>query len=654
MLRDLLRRLLPLDPAHARPVREAEIEAADRLIAEGRSAEDARDLGQACQRYREAVALAPRYPAAHLNLGVGLEAAGDDDSALRSYETVLAIDPGNAYASFNLGKLHYRKRMFSQAERFLHAALERKPEFPEAHVVLSNIHDARGEYEKAASALQTALRQRPDYAGAWFNYATTLVRLDRYGEAEDAARSAIRFDPGFFAAYVFLGDLLRTDARLEEAVEMFSRARTLAGGGLACAQAELHALNYFDGITPEALFERHREVGKQIEVDYPARFSPFGNERDPERRLRIGYVSRDFFRHPVSWFLVPVLERHDRSRFQVHCYATSARSDDVTAQVRSLADRWLDASKMSYSELADSIQRDGVDILVDLLGHAGSSDLCVFAQQPAPVQVTWLGYLNTTGLTRMHYRLCDAVSDPPGVAERLHTETLVRMPHSQWCYRPYREMEFSKEHATEPPCVRNGFVTFGSFNHRLKLSPSVLALWAQILVRRPDAHLVIMGVPAGPAQERLLGQFTQHGIAAARIRLVAPLPMNDYFPWFDQVDLALDSTPYSGGTTTCDTLWMGVPVVTLAGRRSVSRSAASMLTTMGLADWIAQTPEDYVRLALKFAGDQALLAELRASLRRRMRESPLMDELRFTRDLEALYRTMWRDWCGASGSSAVA
>src|SRR6185503_7445274 len=188
MLRDLLRRLLPLDPAHARPVRAAEIVAADRLIAEARSAEDARDLGQACQRYREAVALAPRYPAAHLNLGVGLEAAGDDDSALRSYETVLAIDPGNAYASFNLGKLHYRKRMFSQAERFLHAALERKPEFPEAHVVLSNIHDARGEYEKAASALQTALRQRPDYAGAWFNYATTLVRLDRYGEAEDAAR----------------------------------------------------------------------------------------------------------------------------------------------------------------------------------------------------------------------------------------------------------------------------------------------------------------------------------------------------------------------------------------------------------------------------------------------------------------------------------
>jgi predicted O-linked N-acetylglucosamine transferase (SPINDLY family) len=648
MLRDLLRRLLPFGATQARSADDNAIEASNQLIAEGRRAEDEGNLVQACERYREAVTRAPTHPQAHLNLGIGLESAGDTEGAQACYERVLAIEPGNPYASYNLGKLHYRQRAFPAAERHLHAALERKPEFPEAHVVLSNIHDARGEYDKAASALETALRQRPDYAGAWYNYATTLVRLDRLGESEDAARSAIRFDPEMFSAYLFLGDLLRTDARLEEAVEMFRRARTLTGGGLACEQAELHALNYFDGISAEALFERHREVGKQIEIAHPARFAPFGNARDPDRRLRVGYVSRDFYRHPVSWFLVPVLERHDRSRFEIYCYSTGSRSDDVTAQVRSLADRWLDAAKMPYAELSDSIHRDGVDILVDLLGHAGSSDLAVFAQQPAPVQVTWLGYLNTTGLTRMQYRLCDAVSDPPGVAERLHTETLVRMPHSQWCYRPYREMELSKEHAMEPPCVRNGFVTFGSFNHRLKLSPTVLALWAQILIRLPDAKLVIMGVPEGPAQVRLRREFTQHGIAAARIRLVAPLSMNDYFPWFDKVDLALDSTPYSGGTTTGDTLWMGVPVVTLAGERSVSRSAASMLTTVGLADWIAYTPEDYVRLAVKFAGDRTLLAGLRASLRKRMRESPLMDEIGFTRDLEAAYRTLWHRWCETS------
>jgi len=652
MLRKLLKRLIPFDSGPARAEGPA-IAAADRLIAEGREAENRGRVQEACERYRKAVALAPQYPAAHLNLGVGLEAGGDTDGALKCYEAVLAIDPGNAYASYNLGKLLFVKRVFPQAERHIRAALERKPEFPEAHVVLSNLHDARGEYEQAAASLEIALRQRPEYPGAWYNYATTLIKLDRIADAEAAARSAIRFDPGYFSAYTLLGDLLRTDARLGEAVETFRQARALAGGGLACEQAELHALNYFDGISDEALFERHRQVGEHIESAHPARFAPCANSRDPERRLRIGYLSRDFYRHPVAWFMVPVLERHDRSRFEVCCYMTGARADDVTAQVRSLANRWLDAAKLSHSELADAIHRDGIDILVDLLGHAGSSDLAVFAQQPAPVQVTWLGYLNTTGLTRMQYRLCDAISDPPGAADRLHTETLVRLPHSQWCYRPYREMELSREHAMEPPCRRNGFITFGSFNHRIKLSPTVLALWARILVQQPDSCLVILGVPNGPPQDRLLGNFTQEGIAASRIKVVPPLPMNDYFPWFDQVDLALDATPYSGGTTTCDTLWMGVPVVTLAGSRSVSRSAASILTTVGLADWIAQTPDEYVRLALKFARDQAVLGELRASLRRRMRESPLMDEPGFARDLESAYRGMWRRWCRTPHASSV-
>ena len=649
MLRKLFKRFLsdsaPADPA---------IQAADRSIAEGRAAEDAGNFTEACDRYREAVALAPQHAAAHLNLGVGLEAASDTDGALKCYEAVLRIDPGNAYANYNLGKLHFVRRAFPQSERYLRAALERKPEFPEAYVVLSNVHDALGEYAQAGAVLETALRQRPDYAGAWYNYATVLVKLDRQAEAEDAARRAIQFAPNFFAGYAFLGDLMRSEARLEEAVEMFGRARTLAGGGLACEQAQLHALNYFDGISAEALFERHVQVGRRIESEYPVRFTSFTNPKDPERRLRIGYVSKDFYRHPVSWFLAPVLERRDRSRFEAYCYSTGSRSDDVTAQVRSLTDRWLDGTRMSHAELADAIHRDGVDILVDLLGHAGSSDLAVFAQQPAPVQMTWLGYLNTTGMTRMQYRLSDAVSDPPNIADRLHTESLVRMPRSQWCYRPYREMELSKEHAKEPPCVRNGYITFGSFNHGLKLSPTVLALWAQILLRLPDAQLVIMGVPDGAAQDRLRGAFTQHGIAAGRIRIVGPLPMNDYVPWFDKVDLALDSTPYSGGTTTCDTLWMGVPVVALAGQRSVSRSAASLLTTVGLADWITHTPEDYVDRAVKFAGDRALLAGLRASLRQRMRESPLMDEVGFTRDLEAAYRTLWRRWCEASGTGAVA
>jgi len=558
------------------------------------------------------------------------------------------------YASYNLGKLHFLRGEHPQAEQHLRAALERKPEFPEAHVVLASVQDARGDYQAAAASLETALHQRPQYAGAWQNYATALVKLDRMADAESAARHAVSCDPEFLAAYLFLGDLLRTDGRLDEAVQMFQRARALPGGGIACEQAELHVLNHSDSISDEALFERHREVGHRLEILHPPRFATFDNVPDPQRRLRIGYVSRDFVRHPVGWFMAPVLERHDRSLFEVHCYATSARADDVTTQLRSAADGWLDASRMSHAEIADSIHRDRIDILVDLQGHAATSDLAVFAQQAAPVQVSWLGYLNTTGLTRIQYRICDAITDPPGAADRLHTEALVRLPQGQWCYRPYRAGEFSKTHAVEPPCRRNRCITFGSFNHLLKLSATAIGLWARILQLLQDSRLIVMGVPAGPAQDRLCDAFTQLGISASRIRMVPPVPMEEYFPWFNEVDLALDSTPYSGGTTTCDTLWMGVPVVTLAGSRSASRSAASLLSSLGLTEWIAGTGDDYVALALKFARHEALLTGLRATLRDRMRVSPLMDERRFARALEDAYRGMWRTWCAEQQRHRVA
>ena len=252
MLRGLFRRLAGSDRGRA-----PELEAAERLIAEARKAEGERRLQEACVLYREAVAAAPRYAAAHLNLGVGLEAAGDADGAAESYRTVLALEPDNAYAHYNLGKLWFLRRDFPAAERHLRTALKLKPDFADAYVVLSNLNDARGDFSEAASLLELALRHRPDYAGAWYNYATALVKLDRMADAEDAARKTIHFDPGFFRGYIFLGDLLRNDARLEEAVEVFGRARSLEGGGLACEQAELHALNYFDGISDEALFERH-------------------------------------------------------------------------------------------------------------------------------------------------------------------------------------------------------------------------------------------------------------------------------------------------------------------------------------------------------------------------------------------------------------
>ena len=619
-------------------------EAADRLIAAGNRAEDEGRLPEACARYREAVAAAPDYAKSHLNLGIGLEALGRREDAERSYRDALAIDAADPYAHYNLGKLLFVRGELEEAGRHLRDAIAGRPDLAEAHVVQSNLFDAQQRYDAAAAALESALKLRPDYARAWHNYALALTKLDRLAEAEAAARKALQLDPGYLPTYSFLGDLLRTDGRHEEAASVFAAAHACASGGIEWEQAELHVLNHSDRIDDQSLFARHRDVGARIERAHPARFAPFANALDPGRRLRIGYASRDFSQHPVGWFMMPVLQRHDRAQFEVYCYSTGTRSDAITARARSLADHWRDAANAPASDLADAVHRDGIDILVDLLGHCLNSNLAAFAQQPAPVQVSWLGYLNTTGLTRIQYRLTDAVCDPPGVADRMHTETLVRLPRCQWCYRPIMPMQ----HRAELPLQRNGHVTFGSFNHLLKLSASVRALWARILAQLPDSRLTVLGVPDGPSKERLLADFKAAGIAPARITTVPPLPLNDYFRWFDEVDLALDATPYSGGTTTCDTLWMGVPVVTLAGSRSASHSASSILSAIGLEGWIARTADEYVGLALSFGRDPAALGAMRASLRERMRASPVMDEPAFVRDLEDAYRQIWRDWCGGA------
>jgi protein O-GlcNAc transferase len=671
-VRRLLNRLLPTGRTF---LAGSEKDAADRLIAEGNEAEKEGRLPEACRLYRQAVHAAPGYPKAHLNLGIGLEAARDTDAAIAAYEAALSIDSRDAPSNYNLARLLCARGDLTRAESLLRCALETKPEFPEALVVLSNVHDSQGNLAAAEAAIRKALGQRPEYAGAWYNlgdilgksarlqeaetalrraveidprYADgwfrlgdVLSRLGRLEDAETALRRAIAADPASVPAHRLLGITLRKQFRIPEALELFAAARALAPESFAFEPMELYTLTSFDGISEEELSARHRAFGARLENAVAPRFEPFANEPDPERRLRIGYVSGDFRFHPVTLFLIPVLQRHDRSAYEIHCYSTNSDKDEVTPHVLAMSDAWRDCAKMSDMELADAINRDRIDVLVDLSGHTGIPCLNVFAQQPAPVQVTWLGYLNSTGLTRIRYRLCDAYTDPPGMTEHLHTETLVRLPHSQWCYRPFVLMG----HADEPPMLRNGFVTFGSFNSPVKISETTHKLWCELLARLPDSRLTIVGVTEGRARERLLRSFGSAGIPASRITMVGRVALTEYFRWFDAVDIALDTTPYSGGTTTCDALWAGVPVVTAPGARPFSRSAASILSTAGLSEWIASTPEDYVRLAVEFARKEEVVIELRRSLRQRMRESPLMDEVQFARDLEGAYRRMWRAWC---------
>jgi predicted O-linked N-acetylglucosamine transferase (SPINDLY family) len=693
----------------------AATDSADRLIAEGNRAEDEGELLRACELYRQALALAPRHAKAHLNLGIALEAMGDGTGAIRSYEQLLAAEPANPAANYNLGKLLHVRGELARAEELLRRALQRRPDFPEARIVLGSVLASQGKWQEARSELEEALRQRPDDFGALFHYAGVLRALNRlddaramlqralaidpsnadahaalsdvlcaqsdlagataeleavllrrpdwadalhnYGcmlrrqlrlaEAESAFRRAVAAQPGHAGACRMLGEVLLAQCRTDEAFEHYRVARRDCPQDFGLESAELFALCGSERISDADLFARHAAFGKRIEQASAARAGPFRNATDPQRRLRIGYLSGDFRYHVVTLFMLPVLERHERSAYEVYCYSTTDMKDGYTRQVSALADVWRDAAGLSSARLTEAIAADEIDVLVDLAGHSGIPQLATLAARPAPVQATWLGYLNTTGLTRIDYRITDRFADPPGITDRYHTEALVRLPHSQWCYRPF----LSPPVAAMPPSAKRGFVTFGAFHQSNKMSPVARRLWAQVLAAVPDSRLIIVGIPRGRTEDDLRRDMVGAGIAGERITTVPYRSLEDYLRGFEDVDIALDTLPYSGGTTTCDALWMGVPVITAPGSRSVSRSAGSVLSALGLSDWIATDAGDYVRRAARFAGERELLAQLRGSLRERMRASPLMDEERFTRDLEHAYRQMWRKWCERSDDS---
>jgi len=652
--------------------------AAERLVAEGNRAEAAGRFSEACDRYQQALKILPGHAPAYLNLGIALEGAGDARAAREAYLATLEVDPGNPFAHFNLGKLLHAAGNHAEAVRQLRAALERKPDFTDARVVLASVLEAQADAEGAVATLQQVVAERPDYAGAWYNYALLLQKLNRVAEAEAAMRRAIELwpdradlwlrqaemlkalqrlpesevalrralalNPRMSGGYRLLASILSDQLRLDEALQVLAAGREFDSDGYTRA-CELFMLNFDEGISTEALFERHKQFGAEVERLHPPTFHGFAGARDPERRLRIGYISGDFREHPIGWTFAPLIERLDRSRYEAWCYSLFEAADDVTRRIGTSATQWHDVSALSTQQVANVINADRIDILVDLSGYAGISPMDVLASRPAPVQASWLGYLSTSGMTCVDYRISDVHADPAELADRFHTEKLLRLPHSQWCYRPPAASEQAGEPLPAPPRERNGFVTFGSFNQSAKLSPTTRRLWAEILKRVPGSRLLVVGMPPGPATQALLDEFERHGVARGAVSVEPRLLLADYFRKLREVDVALDAMPYSGGTTTCDTLWMGTPVVTLTGPRSVSRSAASILAVLGLDAWIASLPEHYVARAVELAGNPS---PARQGLRERMRASPLMDEARFARDMEALYRQMWRAWCTAS------
>lgn len=474
--------------------------------------------------------------------------------------------------------------------------------------------------------------------------AQALAGEGRFGEAIRAYRQAIRLWPEFAEGYNNLAGALLRLGRVERAIETYRQALQLRPDLAGVHSNLLFTLHYGSAVDADSLFREHQAWSAR---HAPARrYSSYPSTRSIRRRLRVGYLTTTFRFHPGVFFLAPLLAEHDRRRFEVFCYTTTDRADAYTARIRSLADGWRNVSKLSDEQAAVTIHRDRIDILVDRDGHFGGNRLGVFAMRPAPVQVSIPGYPDTSGLPEVGYRITDACADPPGRADARYTEELVRLPAFA-CYEPPAEAP----PVGPAPALRNGYATFGCFNNRPKYSDRLLRLWACILLRVPRSRILFHHVFNGRPQvssefrEPILRVFEACGVSRRRVRFVGGLPLRAHLELYGEIDILLDTFPYNGNTTTCEALWMGVPVITQAGETHVSRVGLSHLASVGLGDWAAASENDYAALAVAKAAQARELARIRRRLRAQMAASRLTDAGQYARAVEAAYKKMWRRWC---------
>ncbi|HSD53052.1 MAG TPA: tetratricopeptide repeat protein [Burkholderiales bacterium] len=631
-------------------------------------------VDEAIECFRRAVESEPGAVDAHNNLGMALRLKGRAEEAAACFQAALALEPANVLVANNLGLALQALGRIDEAIHSLRAAVAAAPAFADAHANLGTVLKLAGRLDEAEVALRGALALQPRSSSALSNLGAVLQAQDRRAEAIELFDRALAEDPAHFDTLSNLGLALLTEGRIQDAlarleacvrlrpdsataannlagafrmqgdmrraVECYRRALALDPDSPSAQSNLLASLNYLPEMSTVELLAEHRRFGERLEARLRAHWSAHANSRDPDRRLRVGYVSGDFRAHAMAFSIAPVLAHCDAARFETVCYANNAFEDDVTARLRSLAHEWRSVVGATDKDVAELIRRDGIDILVDLSGHTALNRLRVFARKAAPVQVAWLGYVTSTGLSAMDYRLTDARADPPGADEAGYTETLVRMP---WV--TVFEPAAGSPPVAPLPALGGGAFTFACLNHLAKVTSEVVGLWARLLLAVPDSRLLVGNAGDAGVQRRLVDAFAAHGVAAERLAFRQKLPLVDFLELHREIDLALDTFPYNGGATSCHSLWMGVPFVTLAGDRYMGRMGLSLLEEVGLGELVARTADEYVDLAAHVARDGARLAELRASMRERLSTSPLLDALGFARSLDAAYRGMWRTWC---------
>lgn len=597
------------------------------------------DDAEAC--YRKAITADPNLAEAHFGLGRALLSLRRYREAQSQFEQALALRPQLAEARYQLGKALYQQGELAEAVECYREALRHNPRLLHIYNDLGRTLRTLGRLDEAIDAYREIIRVRPNAADAWNNLGNVLRQSARMDEAADCYQRALSIDPQLAETQNNLGNILKTLGRLDEAADRYRRAVELKPGFVQAHSNLLLCLNYNPACDEQQLFREHlRWAQTHIPTRRGAR--KHANVPDPERRLRIGYVSPDFRSHAVTRFFEPLLASHCHDAVETICYAQLVHGDDTTQRLQSLSDGWCPTAGMTQPELVERIQSDAIDILVDLAGHTARNRLPVFGLQPAPVQMSWLGYPNTTGMAAMDYRLTDAIADPDG-ADKFYTEKLIRLKHGLTRYLPPADAP-----AAGPlPARETGRVTFGSQNNLVKLNDQVIALWSRVLKQVPGSRLLLFrDMLQGSVAAWVRSKFAQHGIESAQLELRhEPISKNSYLSVYQQIDIGLDPFPWNGHVTTCEALWMGVPVVSLLGPVHRGRLSASVMHQLGLEELVAENPHDYIRIAGELASNLERLLQLRASLRQRVAESPLCDGPSLAHEVEAIYRRIWRHWC---------
>ena len=595
-------------------------------------------LNEAEEYYKQAILLKPDYAEAYSNLGITCHELGRLNEAEESFKKAILIKPDYAEVHSNLGTTLQELRRLNESEESFKKAISLKPDYAEAYYNLGVTYKELGRLNEAEESFKKATLLKPDYAEAYSNLGIIYKELGRLNEAEKYYKQAILLKPDYAEAYSNLGITRNELGRLNEAEEFFRKAIEIKPNYSNAHNNRNLCLNYSSLWSPLFIYQQHLEFEKQFgrsKVEHT--LSPFF-KKDSSERLRIGYVSADFKIHSVGFFFEPLLKNHNSHAVETFCYYNNTVVDTTTKRLMVACDHWRSIFGISDQNVINLIKNDKIDILVDLSGHTAGNRLLVFTKKPAPVQVTWLGYPNTTGLSTIDYRLTDIIADPIGEADELHSETLLRLPNGFQCYQGNDDIRID----TKLPQKEDKQITFGSFNNLSKITPIVIKTWSKILHSVPTSRLVLKLQKLNNNTSYYHDLFIQEGIDKERVKFYQPSPsIEEHLSLYNTIDIGLDPFPFNGATTTCEALWMGVPVITLLGDRHVGRVGASILTNIGLEDFIAHDINGYIELAVEMSSNLKYLMEIKTGLRKQMQNAPLSDGLSFAKDFEILYQDMW-------------